>query len=256
MALPIAKYPVYTVTVPSTGVEVKFRPFLVKEQKIILQAIEFKVADQFITAVLNIVDSCTFGKLDVSKLTVYDVDYIFLQIRARSIGEYVGVIYKCLAVVEFEDEDTGEYSNKICDTKINVNLDLTKVKVVSPPDFEQKRLIMIDDNLGMTLKSPNFEKYKKLDKIDNVGKMFSVTERFIFDCCENIFDDDGVMLPTKDFTIGDFIEFLENLPTKAVQDINDFFKSMPHVSLDVNVRCPACGSVDHIELRSLDDFLV
>jgi hypothetical protein len=115
---------------------------------------------------------------------------------------------------------------------------------------------MVDDNLGLTMKSPNFENYKKLDKVDNVGKMFSVTERFIFDCCENIFDENGVMLPVKDFTLGDFIEFLENLPTKAVQDINEFFKSMPHISLDVDVRCPSCGSVDHIELRSLDDFLV
>lgn len=256
MALPVAKYPIYNIVVPSTGQEIKFRPFLVKEQKIILQAIEFKAADQFINSILGIIDSCTFNKLDVSKLTVYDVDFLFLHIRARSIGEHVGVVYKCLAIIEKEDEDTGEYSNEICDTKINVNLDLTKIKVVTPSDFEQRKLIMVDDNLGLTMKSPNFENYKKLDKVDNVGKMFSVTERFIFDCCANIFDEKGVMLPVKDFTLGDFMTFLDDLPTNAVQDINEFFKSMPHISLDVNVKCPRCGSVDHIELRSLDDFLV
>ncbi len=256
MALPMAKFPTYNLIVPSTGQEIKFRPFLVKEQKIILQAIEFKDANNFVNSILSIVDACTFNKLNVSKLSMFDVDYIFLQIRARSIGEEVPVQYRCMAIVENENEETGEYSNRVCDTKINVALNLTQVKVVFPPKFDESRLIMVDDNLGMKLKAPTFENFKQLDKIDNVGKMFSVTERFIFDCVENIFDEKGVMLPTKDFTISDFIEFLGNLPTKAVQDINVFFNNMPHVSLDVRVRCPSCGSVDNIELKTLDDFFV
>lgn len=256
MALPLAKFPTYNITVPSTGQEIKFRPFLVKEQKIILQSIEFKDAENFINAILNIVDSCTFNKLDIAKCTMYDIDYLFLHIRARSIGEEVPVTYKCMAIIEKIDEDTEEYSNEVCNTKINVALDLTKIRVTSPPDFDEKRLIMVDDNLGMKLKSPNFENYKRLEKVDNIGKMFSVTERFIFDCVENIFDEKSVMLPNRDFFEADFIEFLENLPTVAVQKINDFFNSMPHISLNVVVRCPKCGSTDYIELRSLDDFFV
>ena len=207
MALPVAKFPTYNLKVPSTGEEIKFRPFLVKEQKIILQSIEFKDAENFINAILNIVSSCTFNKVDVHKLSAYDVDFIFLHIRARSIGELVPVQYRCMAIIEHVDEETEEYTNRVCDTKINVNLDLTKIKVVSPEEFNQKKLIMVDDSVGMTLKAPNFENYKKLDKVDNVGKMFSVTERFIYDCVENIFDENGVMLPGKDFSINDFMEF-------------------------------------------------
>lgn len=256
MALPKANYPVYNITIPSTGKEIKYRPFLVKEQKIILQSIEFKDANNFVNSILNIVDSCTFSAVDVTKLSMYDIDYLFLHIRAKSIGEFVPVSYKCLAVIENIDEDTGEYSNEICNNTIPISLNLTEVKVVTPPEFEAKRLIMIDENLGMKLRVPNFENFKRLDKIDNVGKMFSVTERFIFDCVENIFDENGIMIPTVDFTVADFIEFLENLPTGAVQNINEFFRNMPHISLDVRVACTKCGAVDDIELRTLDDFFV
>ena len=256
MSLPIAKYPLYDIEVPSTKQKIKFRPFLVKEQKIILQSIEFKDAVNFVNSILNIVDSCTFNKLDMSKLAVFDVDYLFLHIRAKSIGETVPVQYRCMAEIEHVDEDVGEVSYETCDTKINVALDLTKIKVNFPENFEQNKIIMVDEHLGLKLKTPNFENFKKLEKVDNVGKMFSVTEQFISDCVENIFTEDSVLLPGVDFSVKDFVEFIGNLPVKAVQLINLFFESMPHVSLLVNVRCHKCGSVDMIELKTLDDFFV
>lgn len=256
MSLPIAKYPMYDIEVPSTKQKIKFRPFLVKEHKIILQSIEFKDADNFINSILNIVDSCTFNKLNISELTVYDVDYIFLHLRAKSVGENVPVQYRCMANIETFDEEENDLIYNICDTKINVNLDLNQIKVSFPPEFEKNKIVMVDENIGMKLKVPNFEQFKKLDKVDNVGKMFSVTERFIFDCVENIFDAGAVMLPGKDFDIKEFIEFLENLPFEAVQKINRFFESMPHISLAVAIRCPKCGSMDNIELKTLDDFFV
>lgn len=255
MALPIVKYPTYELTVPSTKKVVKYRPFLVKEHKLLLQALELKDGANFINVIYDIINACTLNKLDVEKLTMYDIDYIFLMIRARSIGEMVPVEYRCVADVEKTSED-GEVTTGPCDTKIRLNLDLNQIKVVVPDDYEANRVIMADANIGIKLRAPTFAQFRELGKIDTVDGLFNVTEAFVYSCTECVFDGDKVMVPGTDFNQEELATFIEGLHGDAVEKISTFFSCMPHVSLNMKIRCPKCGNEDKIEIKGLEDFFV
>jgi hypothetical protein len=254
MALPAVKYPTFELTVPSTKKVIKYRPFLVKEHKLLLQALELKDTANFINTIYQIIDACTFGKLDVENLAMYDVDYIFLMLRARSIGEMVPVEYKCMNEVRKVSEDGNASFMEPCGTKIRLNLDLNKVKVNIPDGYDEKRVVMIDSDIGIKLRSPTFSQFRELGDIENVDGLFNVTEVLIYSCTECVFDGDKIFVPGNDFTQQELAEFIEGIPGDAIEKINDFFMQMPYVSLDVNVRCPKCGSEDRIELKSLEDF--
>jgi hypothetical protein len=255
MALPVVKYPTYELTVPSTKKVVKYRPFLVREHKLLLQALELKDSANFINVIYDIINACTLNKLDVEKLTMYDIDYIFLMIRARSIGEIVPVEYRCMVDVEKTDEN-GEVTIGPCNTKIRLNLDLNQIQVVIPDEYEASRVVMADSNIGIKLRAPTFAQFRELGKINSVDGLFNVTEAFIFSCTECVFDGDSVMVPGTDFTQEEFAAFIEGLHSDAIEKINTFFSHMPYVSLKTKIRCPKCGSEDEIEIKGLEDFFV
>ena len=131
MSLPSVKYPTYDLIVPSTKQKIKYRPFLVREYKLILQAIELGDSSNFINTIYNIVKSCTFEKIDVEKLLMYDIDYIFLMLRAKSIGEIIPVEYRCNAEIEKTNEE-GEVTKEPCNTKVSIKIDLNEIEVVEP----------------------------------------------------------------------------------------------------------------------------
>jgi hypothetical protein len=255
MALPTVKYPTFELTVPSTKKKIKFRPFLVREHKLLLQAIELNDSANFINTIYKIIEACTFGKVDVENLAMYDIDYIFLMLRARSIGELVPVEYKCIAEVKKTNED-GEEITETCNNKVRLNLDLNQVEVHIPEGYEKNRIIMIGPDMGLKLRAPTFAQFKELSKIENVGGLFDVTEAFIYSCTECVFDGDKIFVPGKDFTQQELSEFIENLHGDAIDKINEFFADMPYVALNIHVRCPKCGNEDDMEIRGLEDFFV
>lgn len=263
MALPKVEYPTYDLIIPSSGVKIKYRPFLVREHKLLLQAVEMKDSANFINTIYDIINACTFEKLDVEKLTMYDIDYIFLMLRARSIGELVPVEYRCASKVEQKDEEgnvvrdeNGDPVLVDCDSKVRVTLDLNKVQVTIPKGYGEHRVIMFNDTVGIKLCSPSFAKFKELSQIENVDGMFNVAEAFVYSCTECVFDGDKVLVPEKDFTQDDLIAFIEGLPSDVVEKINTFFDNLPYVSLTTTIRCPKCGEEDTIEIKGLEDFFV
>ena len=262
MKLPIIEHRLHNLVVPSSKQEIKFRAFRVKEHKLLLEALEMQDGQSLINTIGDIVESCTVPKLDVSLLSMYDMDYIFLHIRAKSLGEIVPVEYTCInptnKLVKQSDDYIGEpvYEYGPCNSKVIVNLDLNAIEVYYPQDYDKRRVVMISEDIGIKLKCPSFYQFRELDKVENVKSLFSVTERFIYACVESIFEGDKVSIPDVDFNFSEMEEFLESLPTNVIDEINLFFDEMPYTALKIPLECPYCKHKGIIEIKELEDFFV
>ena len=275
--LPNVQTVIYNLTIPSSGQEITFRPFLVREHKTLLQALELKDAGVFVNTICNIIKSCVKEPIDIDDLTQFDVDYIFLNIRAKSVGEIVPVKYTCMREVNKKKKvkneviDPNNPDKKIieetetdvietCGTRINLQLDLSNIKVVIPTNYAKKRVIQIDENNGIKLKAPGFKYFRMLmekSKVDgSVENMTNFENDLIFGCIESVFDKDKIYLPKSDFNLEEFSLFIERLPANALAEINNFFDEIPYVALQSKVTCHICGNQQMIELRTLEDFFV
>lgn len=253
MSLPTLTTPKFELTIPSTGETLKFRAFLVKEQKLILQAIEMGDAPQLNEAIEDIVTSCTFEKFDVNAATVYDVEFVLLNIRAKSAGEIVEMIYTCNAPAKpkHDERAVGGYQpvpNLKCSTKINVSVPLLKAEIIRPKDHQYK--IMLSDELGMTMQDLPYSAFKKVSGLPAGDAGLEVVTA----CIKTIFDADNVY-SDKDFTKKELMNFVESMTGQQFAMLEQFIDTMPYLSLDLPMRCPACGTEDVITLRGLDDFL-
>lgn len=238
MSLPTLDTPKYDLVVPSTGQKLKFRPFVVREQKIMLQAMEMGDKDQLNNAVEDIIKSCTFGEFDVDNSPVYDVEYVLLNIRAKSSGEVVDMFYRCNNIVE---------DNK-CGSKIPVQIPLSDVQVVKPDGHSNK--IMLANNVGLTMRDLPYGVYKT-----STGKSVSeVGIEMISHCVENVFDAENVH-SRKDFTQQELETFLEGLTNEQFDEIEKFMDTMPRLEMKLPMTCPSCGAQDTVTLSGLDDFL-
>ena len=154
MPLPILETPNYELMLPSTGKKIKYRPFLVKEYKILLTTMEAE-SKEISRIVTELVDNCTFKKLDIDKLASFDIEYLFLNIRARSISETTDIIINC---------DCGE--------KIDYSMDLTKIEVDKPTGIENK--IMLTDDIGVVMRYPRFDEILDIYENSNSDKILSL----------------------------------------------------------------------------------
>ena len=175
MALPVLNNPNYEMALPSTGEKIEYRPFLVKEQKILMMAMESTDTSSQSRAVVDIIKNCTFGKLDdkIETLPTFDIEYMFLQIRQKSVGETVDITVTC--------PDDGE-------TKVPVTVNLEDINVVKTEGHTN--VIMITDKIGMSMKYPTMKQIMSYDlsKLDSMEGTFGIIQ----DCLENIFDDEQV----------------------------------------------------------------
>ncbi len=243
MSLPKLDTPKFTLTVPSTGKELKYRPFLVREQKIMLQAVEMQDDDQLNNAVEDVIRACTFDEFDVDNSPVYDVEYVLLHIRAKSSGEVVEMFYRC----NNEIKQFGE--SHICGAKIPVHIPLLDVPVERPEKHETK--IMLTHDVGMTMRDLPYSVYKT-----STGKnLADVGIDIIAACVLNIFDTDNVY-SRKDFSNEELIDFIQGITSDQFTDIERFVETTPKLEMKVPMKCPSCGSEDTITLTGLDDFLV
>lgn len=269
MSLPKISAPEWNITIPSSGKTARFRPFLTKEYKTLLHAVEMQDPGVFINSIVNIIESCTNGELKVDELTMFDVDYIFLNIRAKSVGEIVPIRYVCNREIEkkiTDKSDEGELIEKTifepCGTKINVDLNLQDVRVVIPTKYVDRKVIRINETTGIKLKAPSFRHFRELinqgsKNLQNANFNISEFENdLIFNCVESIYEGDKIHLPKKDFNLEEFDTFLEHLPAAAINFINDFFEELPYVAVQTEIRCPVCGNVQTVEVRTLEDFFV
>ena len=219
MALPKLNTPTYELEIPSTDEKIKFRPFLVKEEKILMMALETKDNAQIISAVKDIVSECTFNKLNISTMPMFDVEYIFLQIRSKSVGEVSKVKILC-------PDDNKTYTN--------VEIDLNEVKVQVEDGHTNK--IELTDSMGIIMTYPNIDSFSENGIQDiNASNMLDV----IGTCILQIYEDKGEKVyEAKDQTKKELVEFIEQLNTKQFQDVQKFFDTMPRLKHTIKVKNP------------------
>ena len=236
MALPKVNTPTYELVVPSTDEKVKYRPFLVKEEKILLIAMEAQEQSGILNAVKDIVKSCTFDKFDVNRAPIFDIEYIFLNIRAKSVGEVSTVNLRC--------PDDNE-------TFVQTEIDLTKVNVQITEGHTNK--IELTDEMGMILQYPTLDSFTDSTTVINASNMLDV----IASCVSQIYDKKGEdVYDAKDSTKQEIVDFLESLNSKQFLEIQKFFDTMPKLTHTVTIENPETKVKSDITLTGLNDFFV
>ena len=235
MALPVLNNPNYEMELPSTGEKIEFRPFLVKEQKILMMAMESKDTSAQAKAVVDIIRNCTFGKIDdkVEGLPTFDIEYMFLQIRQKSVGETVEITVTC--------PDDGE-------TKVPVTINLEDISIVRTEGHTNT--VMITDKIGMTMRHPTMKQILSYDltKMDTMESTFGIIQ----DCLENIFDENEVY---DDMNKKELSEFIEQMTTGQFEKVTEFFTTMPKLKHTVKVTNPNTGVENDIVLEGMQSFL-
>lgn len=236
MALPQNSTPIYTLTIPSSGKTIKYRPFLVKEEKSLLLAQQSDNSSVMVDTLKDIISSCIKDKIDVDDLAVFDLEYIFAQLRAVSIGEKVPLIFRCTECKKDE-------------SKITINVDLRELKV-EIPEGHQKKIHLFDD-VGVVMKYPSIEIIRMLDESDDtdVDTLFNV----VLSCIDSIYDTDQIY-PAHEQTREELYIFLSNLTSEQFKKIQQFFETMPKMKKELTYNCPACGAEQHRVLEGLTSF--
>jgi hypothetical protein len=238
MALPILETATYELTLPSKDVKVKFRPFLVKEEKILLQALESGSNKEMTSALKQIVHACTMGAIDINTLPIFDVEYIFLQIRAKSVGEITKLKLLC-------PDDKKTYAE--------VEIDLSKVEV--HVDENHSNNIVVDEKkkIGLIMSYPTIN---SVDPEDNTKGMKT---KQMFDMLANtvyqVYEGDKIHA-AGDYTKEEMHKFLESLDSKAYRKINEFFDTMPKLKQDIELENPTTKVKSKLTLQGIADFFV
>jgi len=235
MALPKLDVPIYEMVVPSTDEKIKYRPFLIKEEKILLIAMESGENKDIIQAVKQIVSECTFNKLELGDMPMFDVEFMFLNIRAKSVGEISKLKVLC-------QDDKVTYAN--------VEVDLSKIEVQVDDNHTNK--IELSDEMGV------FMKYPSIDSFSTAG-IAEITASNMLDvivaCIAQIYDKKGEeVYDAKDSTQKELVDFVEQLNTKQFQEVQKFFDTMPKLRHEMKVKNPKTKKESKVVLTGLSDF--
>ena len=234
MALPKINTPTYELVVPSTGEEIRYRPFLVKEEKILLMAMESGDNKEIIRAIQDIVKECTYDKLKLSTMPMFDIEYLFLNIRAKSVGEITTLRLKCP-----DDEKTT----------VKVDVNLTEIEVQTNKNHTNK--IELTDEMGIMMKYPTIDSFAGDMSEINASNMLEV----ISGCIDSIYDKGGEeVFEAKDQTKKELIEFIEQLNSKQFKNIQGFFDTMPKLKHTIKVKNPKTKKESEVVLQGLNDF--
>jgi hypothetical protein len=232
MALPKLATAKYELTLPSTGQKVEYRPFLVKEEKTLLLAQQSGESTDMLRAVGDIISSCTFGSLDPNTMPIFDLEYVFLQLRSKSVGETASIKVTC--------PDDGE-------TQVDVNIDLSKVECIKEVGHDNN--VKITDTIGLVLDYPKISMLSDITDADDAGVSFDIIKK----CVAQIYDADNVYVKN-DMEDKDLDEFIESMSHEQFQKVSAFFDTMPKVKHTVKVTNPNTGVVNEIVLQGLSDF--
>ena len=217
MGLPTITVPKYSLKLPSSGKEIKYRPFLVKEEKILLIAMESEDDQQMIDATTTVIKNCVFGDIDVDTMPIFDIEYIFLWLRAKAKGELVELTYTC----------------PDCSNGIDISFNIENIKIKKIEKHTNK--IKLTESLGVVLKYPNITLQSKLDKFNDESeteKLFKTVQY----CIDYIYDAEATY-PAKDHTEQELKDFLESLTDEQFQKIAKFFEEVPTLKHTVKLEC-------------------
>lgn len=237
MSLPVISTPTYELEIPSIKKQIKYRPFLVKEEKILIIAMESEDPKQIANAVKTVINNCILTKgIKVEQLATFDIEYLFLNIRGKSVGETVDVLITC------PDDGTTQ-------VPISVNLDDIQISV----DENHSRDIKLDDNLSLRMKYPSMNEFIK----SNFGNEFTMsvddTFNLIISCMEQVYNEEESW-SASDCTQKELSEFIEQLSSKQFKKVESFFATMPKLSHTLKIKNPNTGVESEVLLEGLSSF--
>ena len=238
MPLPVISTPTYELYLPVTGKKIKYRPFLVKEEKILIIAMESEDEKQIGRAVKDVLSNCILTRgVKVDKLPTFEIEYLFLHVRGKSVGESVDLLITCP-----DDEQTQ--------VPIGIDLDAIQIEV----DNEHNRDIVLDDNYTMRMKYPSLDQFIK-SNFNQTDVSVDETFDLISGCIEQVFSEDEAW-SASDCTKKELFSFLEQLNSKQFQAVEKFFETMPKLSHSVKVKNPNTGVENDVVLEGLASFRV
>jgi hypothetical protein len=246
MALPKIQTPLFELNLPSTGQAIKYRPFLVKEQKILLMAMESGETTSILTAVKQIINNCAAEEIETEKLPIFDLEYFFLRLRAKSIGEEIDLNLRHPGEVNSK----GESCTHVTKEKLN----LLNVEVQKSIGHEDKIILDEESGVGVKFKYPTADLAKNFTEVEGKTELDLATEAII-NCIDFVFDKDNVY-KKEDSTQKELIDFVESLSQEQFQKLSKFFDTMPKLKHEVKWKCPGCGQEERIELEGLANFFV
>ena len=233
MAIPKLETPVHSLTLPSSGEQIKFRPFLIKEQKLLILAEEGKNQDELYDTLKTIIDSCTFNKLSVKQLPMFDIEYLFLKIRAKSVGSKINVTLTCP-----DDEKT----------KVPTEVDLDEIEL--QVDEQHTNMIQITDDIKLVMQYPIMSDVMKL-KNTSTMEMFKILNK----CIKELHHGETIH-NRADMSEKELDDFFESMNQDQFSQVNEFFESMPRLRHYVTVVNPNTKVESKILMEGLDSFLV
>ena len=244
MALPKIDVPIYTVNLISTGKPVRFRPFLVKEQKLFLMVSESNDPNEMITVIRQVLKNCVLDDIDIDSLPTFDLEFLFMNLRARSVEEVVELRYKCNNIVK---DEKGE--DKQCTGLVEFKLNILEIQPTKHAEHTNK--IQLTENLGICFKYPTFDMIQKYEKMNENEVMINI----LVDCIDYIYDKENIYY-AKDSTKQELDEFIDSLQQKDLEKFKEFFDTMPEIKKDVHFKCPKCAYEEDIAIKGLQSFFV
>ena len=238
MSLPKLNVPVYETILPSTEKVIKYRPFLVKEEKVLLTAMEDGKNDTIMNAVKEVLKNCIQSKIDLDKLPTFDLEFLFLRLRAKSVGEEVTIGLKPWGC----PQNNGE----LCDKTTEVKVNLEEVKVIKDEKHTSK--IMLDDNVGIKMRYPD------ISKIDSdMGDNFETGMKMVKDSIDMIFTSEETH-ERDTISEKELEEFIDSLNTEQFGKIREFFDTMPQLKHTAKYTCSTCGEEKETTITGLNSF--
>tara|TARA_A100001011_G_scaffold53012_1_gene51313 strand:+ start:4887 stop:5612 length:726 start_codon:yes stop_codon:yes gene_type:complete len=239
MPLPTIETPTYELKLPSSNKKIKYRPFLVKEEKILILALESKDQNEITNSVTDVLKKCILTRgIDVDSLPTFDIEYLFLNIRAKSIGEDIKMTITCP-----DDKKT----------QVPVTVYVDEIKVVKPKDH--KTDIVLDDKMTLRMKYPSLNQFieSNFDVEDESKTIVDKTFKVVADCMDTVYTEEDAW-EAKDYTPDERVKFIEQLNSKQYKEVEKFFASMPKLSHTIEVINPNTKQKNSVVLEGLADF--
>jgi hypothetical protein len=240
--LPKLDVPIYETQLISNGQTVRYRPFLVKEQKLFLMAAESDEPKDTINAIKQVLRNCVLDDIDIENMATFDIEYLFLQLRARSIGEVVTLRFNCNNTVTEKGEE------RKCGNLVKIDVNVLDVNPIKSENHTNK--VQITEKIGVVLKYPTFGSidFAGLDTQD-MQQILNV----IVSCIDYIYDEEQVYY-AKDTKKEELVEFIENMKQTDLEKISSFFTSLPKLKKEIHFHCDKCNYEEDITLEGVQSF--
>ena len=239
MPLPTIATPTHELILPSTGKKIKYRPFLVKEEKLLILALESKNQVEITNSVKDVIKECVITRgIKIDDLPTFDIEYLFLNIRAKSVGEDINVVVTCP-----DDKET----------EVPVTIYVDEIKVIKPKGHTTD--VVIDDKMTMRMKYPSLNQFveNNFDLEDDQEIMVDKTLKVVADCMDTVYTEEDAW-EAKDYTSDERVKFIEQLNSKQYKKVENFFATMPKLSHTIEVINPNTKEKNSVVLEGLADF--